>query len=327
MSLELNKIQMGWAASAFNAAYTFFQVPAGWMADRYGPRVILGVAIAWWSVFTAATGLAYGFASFTVTRFLFGLGEAAAFPAASRAILPWLPAGRRAFGQGFQHAGSRLGAAATPPIIVFLIAHYGWRQALFAFGIIGIVLAAVWIAYFRNTPEQHSQVNTEELAILRPDGRQPATAKQKGSVPWRQILSSRDLLFLSSMYFCYGWVLWLYLYWIPTYLVEIRSFAHIKMGLAASLPLLAATLTNIVGGTLSDRLVHAWGDLRRGRVVVSVFGFAVAGIGLVLVAPASSAGAAVASRPSLLRGWNSRWPDRGPWHWISVVITAARFRL
>lgn len=66
----LNKIQMGWAASAFNAAYTFFQVPAGWMADRYGPRVILGVAIAWWSVFTAATGLAYGFASFTITRFL-----------------------------------------------------------------------------------------------------------------------------------------------------------------------------------------------------------------------------------------------------------------
>jgi MFS family permease len=80
----LNKIQMGWAAAAFNAAYTLFQVPAGWMADRYGPRAILGVAIAWWSVFTAATGLSSGFLSFTITRFLFGVGEAAAFPAASR---------------------------------------------------------------------------------------------------------------------------------------------------------------------------------------------------------------------------------------------------
>jgi MFS transporter, ACS family, glucarate transporter len=298
----LDKIQMGWAASAFNAAYTLFQVPAGWMADRYGPRLILGVAIAWWSVFTAATGLAYGFFSFTITRFFFGMGEAAAFPAASRAILPWLPAGRRAFGQGFQHAGSRFGAAVTPPIVVFLIAQYGWRQAFFIFGIIGIVLAAVWVAYFRNTPEQHSQVNAEELAILRTAGRQRVAAKQKGSVPWRRILHSRDLWFLSSMYFCYGWVLWLYLNWIPTYLVEDRGFTQIKMGLAASLPLLAATLTNVLGGTLSDRLVHAWGDLRRGRVVVSVCGFAVAGIGLLLVAPASSASVALAFLTVALAG-------------------------
>ena len=181
--------------------------------------------------------------SFTITRFLFGVGEAAAFPAASRAILPWLPAERRAFGQGFQHAGSRLGAAVTPLIVVFLIAEYGWRQAFFTFGIIGIVLAVVWVVYFRNTPEQHSQVNAGELTILRRIGRQPATAKQKGSVPWRRILRSRDLWFLSAMYFCYGWVLWLYLNWIPTYLVEIRSFTQLKMGLAASLPLLAAALT------------------------------------------------------------------------------------
>ncbi|MEO5950902.1 MAG: MFS transporter [Chloroflexia bacterium] len=286
----INKIQMGWAASAFNAGYTLFQVPAGWMADRYGPRIILGVALAWWSVFTGATGLAYGLISFSLTRFLFGVGEAAAFPAASRAILPWLPATRCAFGQGFQHAGSRLGAAATPPIFVFLITHYGWRPAFFTLGIIGIVLAAVWVFYFRNTPEQHSQVNTEELTILRSAGQQSASANQKISVPWRHILGSRDLWFLSSMYFCYGWVLWLYLNWIPTYLVEVRSFTQMEMGLAASVPLLAAALTNIGGGTLSDRLVHGWGNLRRGRVVVSVCGFAVAAIGLLIAANAATAG-------------------------------------
>jgi MFS family permease len=97
-------------------------------------------------------------------------------------------------------------------------------------------------------------------------------------------------------------VLWLYLNWIPTYLVEDRGFTQIKMGLAASLPLLAATLTNILGGTLSDRLVHAWGDLRRGRIVVSVCGFAVAGIGLLLVAPASSASLALAFLTVALAG-------------------------
>ncbi|MEO8129751.1 MAG: MFS transporter, partial [Bryobacteraceae bacterium] len=286
----INKIQWGWAASAFNAGYTLFQVPAGWMADRYGPRMILGAAVAWWSVFTGATGLAHGLVSFSLTRFLFGVGEAAAFPAASRAILPWLPAKRRAFGQGFQHAGSRLGAAATPPIFVLLITHYGWRPAFFTLGILGVVLAAVWVFYFRNTPEQHSQVNTEELAILRSSGQRSASASQKVSVPWRQILGSRDLWFLSSMYFCYGWVLWLYLSWIPTYLVEVRKFTNMEMGLAASVPLLAAAVTNIAGGTLSDRLVHAWGNLRWGRVVVSVCGFAVAGAGLLLAAYASSAG-------------------------------------
>ena len=93
------------------------------------------------------------------------------------------------------------------------------------------------------------------------------------------------------MYFCYGWVLWLYLNWIPTYLVEVRNFTQMEMGLAASVPLLAAAVTNIGGGTLSDRLVHAWGNLRWGRVVVSVCGFAVAGAGLFLAAHASSAGA------------------------------------
>ena len=144
------------------------------MADRYGPRLILGAAVAWWSVFTGATGLAYGLTSFSVTRFLFGVGEAAAFPAASRAILPWLTASRRAFGQGFQHAGSRLGAAVTPPSLFSSSRTTAGRQAFFALGIVGTVLAAVWVVYFRNTPEQHWQVNAEELSILRPAGRQPA---------------------------------------------------------------------------------------------------------------------------------------------------------
>ena len=277
----LNKIQMGWAASAFNAAYTFFQVPAGWMADRYGPRVILGVAIAWWSVFTAATGLAYGFA-------LLYHHQISLWPRRSRCIPCRLARHPALVARRAPRVRARLPACgftawscrSHPQSSSFSYAHYGWRQALFTFGIIGIVLAAVWIAYFRNTPEQHSQVNAEELAICdRMAGSRPQRSR-KDLYHGGRFCAAVILLFLSSMYFCYGWVLWLYLYWIPTYLVEIRSFAHIKMGLAASLPLLAATLTNIIGGTLSDRLVHTWGDLRRGRVVVSVFGFAVAGIGL-----------------------------------------------
>ncbi|HYP08371.1 MAG TPA: MFS transporter, partial [Bryobacteraceae bacterium] len=127
---NLDKITMGWSVSAFNWAYAMFQIPGGWMADRFGPRIVLAVALTWWSVFTAATGLAYNAMSLAVTRFFFGAGEASAFPASSRAIVRWLPMERRAFGQGFQHSGSRLGAALAPPIVVFLMAQWGW-QAMF----------------------------------------------------------------------------------------------------------------------------------------------------------------------------------------------------
>lgn len=135
-------------------------------------------------VFTAATGLAGGALPFGIIRFFFGVGEAAAFPAASRAILPWLPRASRAFGQGFQHAGSRLGAAATPLFFVFLIGAYGWRQAFFVLGIMGIVLAIIWAVYFRNKPEQHPGVNKEELVLLGVTQTPASTATPKPPVPW-----------------------------------------------------------------------------------------------------------------------------------------------
>src|SRR5215831_12281643 len=111
---RLDKITMGWSVSAFNWTYSLFQIPGGWLADRFGSRIVLSGAIVWWSIFTAATGTAYNAVSLAVMRGLFGIGEAAAWPAASRALLPWLPFRQRAFGQGFQHSGSRLGGAFAP---------------------------------------------------------------------------------------------------------------------------------------------------------------------------------------------------------------------
>ena len=275
----LDKITMGWSVSAFLWAYAIFQIPAGWMADRYGGRVVLAAALTWWSVFTAATGLSVGAVSLALTRFLFGAGEAAAFPASSRAVVRWLPAERRAFGQGFQHSGSRLGAALTPPIVVFLAAQWGWRWMFGFFGLIGVVFAAFWYAYYRDFPRDHKSVNAAELKILERAG-VPKRSGNLLSVPWRRILRSPDLWFLSCMYFCYGWVLWMYLNWYPTYLVEARGYTMVKMGIGASLPLLAATATNITGGWVSDLLARRLG-LRRGRLFVSVAGFTIAGIGLI----------------------------------------------
>ena len=297
---HVNKISMGWAVSAFNWSYALFQVPGGWMADRFGPRIILAAAMAWWSVFTAATGLTTSASSLAAMRFLFGIGEAAAFPAGSRALVRWLPVRRRAFGQGFQHSGSRLGAAVAPALVVALIAWSGWRPIFFVFGAVGIAWALVWFAYYRDHPREHPDVDAEELAILEPAG----TSVRSGArpaVPWGRILRSRDLWYLSTIYFCYGWVMWLYLAWFSTYLREARHFTQLGMGLA-SLPLLAATVTNVVGGLVSDRLAHQWNDLRRGRLTVSICGFLIAGIALLPGVLATSAVAAMISLTLALAG-------------------------
>ena len=274
---HVNRVTMGWSLSAFNWSYALFQIPCGWMADRFGPRLVLAGAMVWWSIFTAGTGLTFSAASLAATRFLFGMGEAAAFPAGSRALVRWLPVKRRAFGQGFQHSGSRLGAALAPIVVVMLMAVSGWRLVFFIFGAVGVVWAVIWYVYYRNRPSEHPGVSAEEAALLGDHGVQAPGAKR--TVPWRQILISRDLWLLSTVYFCYGWVLWLYLAWFPTYLREARHFSQLGTGLA-SIPLFGATLANVVGGLLSDRIAHRWNDLRRGRLIISISGFAIAAIAL-----------------------------------------------
>jgi MFS transporter, ACS family, glucarate transporter len=273
----LSMVAMGWSASAFNWSYALLQMPGGWMADTFGPRIVLAGAMAWWSIFTAATGLASGAMSLAITRGLFGAGEAAAFPAASRALGPWLPESRRAFGQGFQHSGARFGAAVAPALVVAMMVFFSWRVVFYLLGGIGVLGALVWYGYYRDLPSQHPGVNAEELRLLPP----PKAFQVKTKVPWRQILHSRDLWYLSIMYFCYGWVLWMYLTWLPTYLAQARSFTQLRVGIAASLPLLAATVTNAAGGWISDKLAVYWGDRRRGRVRVSMVGFMIAAVALV----------------------------------------------
>jgi len=284
----LSKIAMGWSASAFNWTYALLQVPGGWLADRYGPRIVLAGAMIWWSVFTALTGLATGAVSLTVTRGLFGVGESAAFPSSSRALVPWLPRNRRAFGQGFQHAGARFGAAVAPALVVFMIARFDWRTAFYILGVVGVVWSFVWYAYYRNSPLDHPGVNAAERELLS----DVAAVEKKKRVPWESILRSRDLWYLSVLYFCYGWVLWMYLTWLPTYLIEARGFTQLKVGIFASLPLLAATVTNGLGGWLSDKLTERWG-LRRGRITVSMAGFLIAASALVPGVLASNANTAM----------------------------------
>jgi len=286
-------ITMGWILASFRWGYALFQIPGGWLGDRFGPRKALTAIVVVWSFFTAATALAWSAMSMAAFRFLFGLGEAGAFPTATRSLSRWMLPTERGFAQGVTHAGSRLGAALTPPIVVALMLAFGWRTPFFVFGSMGLVWAAVWYFYYRDTPDEHASVNPAERDLIRASlGRPKGSGTQK--VPWRAILSSRTVRYLSLMYFCYGYCLAIYLDWFPTYLRDYRGYDLKQMGLYASLPLLAGVFGDLLGGWASDRVAHRTGNLKMARRSVAITGFLLAAGGIIPAALTQNPEASVA---------------------------------
>ncbi len=162
-----DNITMGYIFSAFVWAYALFQVPGGWLSDRFGARGVLGSIVTYWSIMTAATGAAFSATSFIVVRFLFGVGEAGAFPGATRAMQLWYPQSERGFVQGITHSASRTGAAIAPPIVVLIMINLGWRWSFLICGAVGLVWSLWWILSYRNLPEEHGMVNKAELEAIR----------------------------------------------------------------------------------------------------------------------------------------------------------------
>src|SRR5437667_4077972 len=136
--LGFSLVTVGWIFGSFRWGYALFQIPGGWLGDRIGPRRALTLIVTWWSLFTSATALAWHAAPMIVCRFLFGVGEAGAFPIATRSLSRWTLATERGFAQGLTHAGSRLGAALTPTLVVLLMVRYGWRAPFLLFGVLGL---------------------------------------------------------------------------------------------------------------------------------------------------------------------------------------------
>jgi MFS transporter, ACS family, glucarate transporter len=273
--LGLSMITVGWVFSSFRWGYALFQIPGGWLGDRIGPRRGLTLIVAWWSVFTSATALVWSAPSLMLSRFLFGVGEAGAFPIATRSLARWMPSSERGFAQGIAHAGSRLGAALTPGIVVLLIIAYGWRAPFLAFGALGLIWAAVWYWYYRDAPAGHPGVNAAELRLIE-ESKAERSAAGPGGVPWRHILRSRHVWTLSLMYLCYGYCIDVYLDWFPKYLHDQRNFDLKQMGFYASLPLLAGTAGDLLGGWCSDRWARLSGNLKAARRGVAVSGFLLA---------------------------------------------------
>ena len=285
--LGLTNVQMGFVFSAFTIAYAVFEIPTGAWGDRIGSRRVLTRIVVWWSSFTIATAAAYNYASLLVIRFLFGMGEAGAFPNVSKSFSRWFPAAERGTAQGMFFAGAHLGGGLTPILVTALLSVMTWRAVFVVFGMVGFVWAAAWFRWFRDDPADHPAVNRAERKLIesgRRDQRQhPLDAQHFG-----RIITDRNMTALCLMYFTQAYGFYFNITWLPTYLEKARGFSSTRLGLLSGLPLILSAIADLVGGLTSDRVTRARG-LRMGRCGIGGAALVVAGFSMIAGAAVENA--------------------------------------
>jgi MFS family permease len=285
--MHLSDKQMGVVFSAFTLAYALFEIPSGAWGDRIGTRSVLARIVAWWSTFTIATAAAFNYASLLAIRFLFGMGEAGAFPNASKAFSRWFPLAERGTAQGIFFAGAHLGGGLTPSLVLALLGYVHWRIVFVLFGALGFVWALAWYRWFRDEPADHPAVSVAELKWIEA-GRQKEAPQEFDLPLLARILADRNMVALCLMYFTQAYGFYFNLTWLPTYLKEVlHGYSPRVMGLLAGLPLILSALADVVGGRMTDGLVRAYG-LRIGRCAVGGASLLTAGIAICAAANSSS---------------------------------------
>ncbi|MFY9349048.1 MFS transporter [Sphingobium sp.] len=277
----IDQVQLGWVFSAFLIGYALFQVPAGWLAARYGPRLVLTGALVWWGLFTAATALIHPQASgglllLALTRFALGIGESVVYPCGNQFLSRWIPAQERGKANGWIFAGVGAGSGITPPLITAIILWGGWRASFYVCAVIGLVAAAIWFLLARDRPQDHPAVNAGELAHIEA-GLPPAKAVSNAPIPWGAIFSSRNVWGLFVSYFAFGYVIWIFFSWFFIYLAEARQLDVKSSAVFSMLPFLCMTFGCLLGGVINDRVSARYG-LYWGRSGLGVVSFILTGI-------------------------------------------------
>lgn len=295
----LTNVQLGTVFSALLWGYALCQTLGGRLADRIGPRRVLAVGVIWWGVFTALTaaipvGIGSALILFVLVRFMLGVGEAVVYPASNQFIARWIPMQERGIANGWIFAGVGAGAGLSPPLITFLMLHYGWRVSFWVCAAIGLFVGALWYVLARDNPAEHPGVSETELSFIRAGltaGIDPAPggeARKPALVAWRRVFASKDVIAVTLSYFSFGYVAWIFFSWFYIYLAQVRGLNLKASAFYAMLPFLAMAVCCTVGGTISDRLTRLYGP-RIGRCVVASVGIMGAAIFLALGAHVESA--------------------------------------
>ena len=309
--LLLSDHQMGWVFAAFSLGYALFQAPSGWLADRFGPRRVLAAIVCVWSTFTGLTAAANSFVAMLVIRFLFGAGEAGAFPGMSRVMYSWIPMQERGLVQGINFSGSRIGAAVTLPMVSGLIAQLGWRWSFVTLMGIGFIWSMLWLIYFRNDPRDASWLRERErdfiLANRQSQSKPGMNAEASISSSFIQtLLCSSSVQSLCFQYFASNFIFFFGLTWFFPQLQARYGLSGFQASLFTAIPMICGAFGNWVAGWWVDYL-YLQGRWRSSRRLPAMLGFALAAIGIV--------GSAYAATP-----WSSSL-------WFSLCIFGADMTL
>lgn len=297
--------------SAFFWTYALFQIPSGWLLDRFGPRVIYPIAVGWWSIWTALTAFAHGVGSVIVFRLGLGVGEAPVQPANVKVVSRWFPRRERAFASSLFDMGQQIGTALSVPIVTALAVAGGWRLSFIVIGAAGVLWILGWLVVYRD-PEDHRRVSPAELAHIRSDQAEMVTGGEP--VRWRMLLRDNQVWALTVGYVFRSLAGAFFLTWYPSYLLDDRGFSETDFGMVGAIPALIAIGSTVLGGVVSDRMLRAGRSTNVARKVPIVTGlglsacigfapFIESNLVLMIVLTASSAahsfaGAAILSLPA-----------------------------
>jgi len=262
--LKLSPQDWGLVTSAFLIAYALFEVPSGYLGDRFGARAMLTRIVLWWSAFTSLTGVVSKLWSLLIVRFFFGVGEAGAFPTASTSIFRWFPKAERGRAFGVVWLSSQLGGAIAPLLIVPIQMHFGWRASFYVFGIVGIVWAGGWWRWYRNRPEEKTGITVQELAEIG-----PALEPLAHAFPWQAIGSNKSVWAIMGATSAYVYSISFFLFWVPTYMMRARGFSEGETKLS-TLPFVLGAAGNLTGGFARDAAIRRWGPKSGPRIICLV---------------------------------------------------------
>ena len=280
---HINDLQLGNVFSAFLVGYALLQAPAGRLADRFGPRLILMLGTIWWGIFTALTampwaGMAGLFGALLGVRFLLGVGEAVLYPASNRLVAAWIPSKERGLANGIIFAGVGAGAGITPPLVTYIMLHYGWRASFWISAFIGLAAGVAWYWLARDRPEVHPWVTPQENALIERGLPEPPSELEIGKpLPWRAIFGNKNVLAIALSYFTYGYAAWIFFAWFFIYLSKVRGLDLKSSSYYSMLPFIAMATCSTAGGRISDVLTRRYGN-RVGRCGVAVAGIALAAV-------------------------------------------------
>ena len=284
--LRLDDVHLGWVFSAFLLGYAAFQVIGGWLAYRFGPRVVLAAGVLWWGLFTALTTianprLAHVLPILILVRFSLGAGEAVTYPASNQFVARWIPVPERGRANGWIFAGVGAGAGLSIPVLTWITSHYGWRASFWFSAVIGVLVGLGWYALSRDVPEEHPRVSREELAYIQSNLSTKRIQTTDTAESWAAAICNRNVVALTLSYFSFGYVAWIFFSWFFIYMAQVRGLNLKASALVSMIPFIAMTICCLSGGFISDRLTKSIG-LRWGRGGIAAVSFGLTALFLVI---------------------------------------------